>query len=69
LDLHELLASFELHLKVRQEKGVLLNKVNVIRHLDYVGVLQIFQILPGLLELMVLILWVLGHQHAVVPHD
>ena len=65
LDLHELLASLKLHLKVRQEQAVLLNQVNVVWHLDYVGVLQVFQILPRLLELMILILL---HQHAVVPH-
>jgi hypothetical protein len=46
LDLHELLASLKLHLKVRQEQAVLLNQVNVVWHLDYVGVLQVFQILP-----------------------
>jgi len=69
LDLHELLASLELHLEVRQEQAVFLNQVNVVWHLDYVGVLQVFQILPRLLELMIRILGVLGHQHAaVVPH-
>jgi hypothetical protein len=69
LDLHELLASLELHLEVRQEQAVLLYQVYVVWHLDYVGVLQVFQILPRLLELMIRILGVLGHQHAaVVPH-
>jgi hypothetical protein len=69
LDLHELLASLELHLEIRQEQAVLLYQVYVVWHLDYVGVLQVFQILPRLLELMIRILGVLGHQHAaVVPH-
>ena len=70
MDLHELLASLELHLEVRQEQAVLLYQVYVVWHLDYVGVLQVFQILPRLLELMIRILGVLRHQHAaVVPHD
>ena len=52
MNLHQLAASFKLHLKVTEKQRVFICEILIVRYLDDVRVLQKFQILERTFELI-----------------